>query len=89
MKKANRRPTSRFVVLKELPEGVNALGLHPQTKEIIEKIRATRGKVLSVTLDSPQAAKRRIETVRRARVRKHIQFKDAYRKGETLYFHLR
>ncbi len=79
---------NRFSVLSNIP--ANALGgMHPDTRKIIEKIRTTKGKVLSVRTKDAREGKNRMDALRRARARKHVRYLEAHRKGGMLYFRLR
>ena len=78
----------QFVTMKEVPVAAVS-GMHPDTKMVIQKIKATKGSVLAVDLKSPREAKVRLDALRRARKRQHVQYKAAYRKGGKLYFQLR
>lgn len=79
---------NQFSVLNDIPPGAFG-GMHPETKEIISKIRTTKGKVLCVSLKSARDAKNRVDALRRARARKHVQYREARRKGERIYFKIR
>ena len=78
----------RFSILKNIPP--EALGgMHPDTKQIIEQLMRTRGKVLSCKMKNPRDAKNRMDALKRAKARGHVKFKEGYRKAEMLYFRLR
>ena len=79
---------NRFSVLKDIP--AEALGgMHSDTKKIIEQLRTTKGKVLSVRMKNPRDGKNRLDALRRAKARGHVKFKEGKRKAETLYFRMR
>ena len=84
MKKQNR-----FKVRNSMPAGLSVAGVHPETKAMIDQIKATRGKVLEVKMKSARAGKIRLDALRRARARKRVSYKEGRRKGDTLYFRLR
>lgn len=78
-----------FSVLNELPPGLSG-GMHPDTKKIIERIRRTKeGQVLAIKLRTPKEAKNRIDALRKARARKAVGYKQAFRKADTLYVKLK
>lgn len=81
--------TSRYTEMPSLPTGLLENGMHPETKEIITKVKATRGKVLSVRLESARAAKNRMDALRRAKKSKRVLFRSAHRKGNVLYVQVR
>ena len=82
------RNKKRFSVLTSIPS--EALGgMHPDTKQIIEQLMRTRGRVLSCQMKNPRDAKNRMDGLRRAKARGHVKFKEGRRKAETLFFRLR
>jgi len=73
-----------FSVLKDMPASVGG-GMHPETKRIIDQIRSTKGGVLEVKLESARDAKNRMDALRRARAKNRVSFREAHRKGATIY----
>ena len=81
--------SKRYRVLRVMPKPVHTGGMHPETKKIIDQIKATRGNVLAWTVKTPPDAKRRIDALRRAKARGHVNYKEAARRGNALYFRLK
>ena len=79
---------NRFSVLRQIPPDVLSQ-MHPETKEIIQRVKTTKAKVLTFKSKNPRDAKNRMDALRRARKRGHVRYKDAHRKAGTLYFRLR
>ena len=78
-----------FQVLNEIPSDVPAGGLHPLTKEIINQLKSTKGRVLACKFKNAREAKNRIEALRRAKAKGYVNYKEARRKANVLYFKLR
>ena len=80
--------TNRFSILNNIPQ--EALGgMHPDTKQIIEQLLRTRGKVVACKMKNPRDAKNRMDALRRAKKRGYVKYKEGRRKAETLYFRVR
>jgi len=77
-----------FSVLNDIPAGALG-GMHPETKKIIDRIKSTKGKVLCAKLKNPREAKNRLDALRRARARKRVQYREARRTGDRIYFRVR
>ena len=79
---------TRFSVLSNIPQEA-LTGMHRDTKRIIEQLRQTKGKVLSWKGKNAHDAKIRMDAMRRARKRGHVNYKEAHRKAGMLYFRVR
>ena len=81
--------TIRFAEANEYPEQFALKGMNHETEAIINKIKAAKDQYLIVTLTDKKDAQRRIESVRRAKERKQVNFEESSRKGNKLCFKLR
>ena len=83
--------TIKTTVISRMPKAVReaTVGMHPETKRILQQLKTTKGNVLVCKLKSLHAAKIRMDALRRAKKRGTARFKEARRQGSTLYFRLR
>ena len=87
-----KQKDNRFKVLNEIPKDVlsgTVGGMHPDTKKIIEQIKKARGKVLACKFKNASEAKNRMQALRRAKSKGYVNYKEARRKGNVVYFRLR
>ena len=81
---------SRFRTLNAMPESVQrASSLARETADILDQIKATRGRVLEYSASTPKAAKSRAESLRRARKRGRTRLKRVSQLGNKLYIEIR
>ena len=83
--------TIKATVIPRMPKAVReaTVGMHPETKRILQQLKTTKGNVLVCKLKSPYGAKIRTDALRRAKKRGTAKFKEARRQGATVYFRLR
>lgn len=79
---------NQFSILSNIPPEA-LTQMHAATKQIIEQLLRTRGKVVACKMKNPRDAKNRMDALRRAKARGHVKYKEGRRKAETLYFRLR
>ena len=78
----------QFRVLKQIPRATLD-NMHPGTRSLLDQIKGTKGNVLACTLKGVREAKNRADSLRMARKRGQVRYKEVVRRGETLYVRVR